>query len=46
MLKGARIKLSKPAVVVEIEGTARAITGGMALAIKARYAPAVLALFQ
>jgi hypothetical protein len=46
MLKGARLKLSNPAVVVEIEGTARAITGGMALAVKARYAPPLLAFFQ
>jgi len=46
MLKGARIKLSKPAVVVEIDGMVSAIAGGMALAIKARYAPPILAFFQ
>jgi hypothetical protein len=46
MPRGARVKLSKPAVVGEKDGHARQITGKIALPANAQYAPRTLALFQ
>ena len=46
MPRGARVKLSKPAVVGENEGHAKQIAGKIALPANAKYAPRTLALFQ